>query len=319
MSGHEFRLEAQECLLEHGYELVEWVGSGTFAHVFVVAHVRYQELFCAKVIDLSIHSESQALLNTFASEVSALVKLSHPNIINMYDHWHVGCICYMILEYAEGGSLTTFVAERGYLSGQTLAHFIHQIVSALAYCHSNGICHRDIKPDNILIDRHGRPKLCDFGFSCQAAERGPSVFCGSLPFMSPEMLTEPVTDPFAADVWAAGVTIFFMATGRLPWASRIPEKLINEVARGAVVIPPEVPERIAYMLRKVFEPDPAKRPNISYMENSSPAKKLVSAGSLSALPLLARGRVKTMGSGASATFARVLHSLNGDPPSAVGE
>jgi serine/threonine protein kinase len=98
--------------------------------------------------------------------------------------------------------------------------------------------HREVKPENVLIDRHGRPKPCDFGFVFPSDAS--HIVYGSLPFMAPELLnsTEPA-DPFAVDVWALGITFYFMAVGRLSWNAEKPQELMLEVARRIFKIPQE--------------------------------------------------------------------------------
>jgi serine/threonine protein kinase len=216
------------------------------------------------VADLTLQRQ-RGLINTGEVELSSLVRLKHPNIINIFDSWEVEHFSYLILEFADGGSLSSLVRHRQRLSGPTLNSFCAQLSSAVAYCHSQGICHRDIKPDNILIDRHGRPKLCDFGFAFKSGVT--DIVCGSLPFMAPELLNSTApTDPFAADVWALGITFYFMAVGRLPWANENPQALMPEVARGAVRIPPELPEHFRATIAKMVRLDTSKRPTMAQVE-----------------------------------------------------
>jgi serine/threonine protein kinase len=120
-SPREFGLQAIfDSLEEHGYIFVSRIGSGNFAQVFTVRHVRYDEIFCAKVIDMCARQGPKCKWNTFTLEVKSLVDLSHINIINVFDQWELDNFCCLILEYAEGGSLTDYVSVRQKLTGSQL-------------------------------------------------------------------------------------------------------------------------------------------------------------------------------------------------------
>jgi serine/threonine protein kinase len=260
----DFPVHVCTSLSEHGYQPLRFIGAGAFSHVFLVRHLRYQQVFCVKVVDLT-RQRHRNLVNIGQVELSSLVQLTHPNIIIVFDSWEAESFRYLILEFAEGGSLSTLVRRRQRLAGPILNSLCSQLASAVAYCHSQDICHRDIKPDNVLIDRHGRPKLCDFGFAFQSSAG--TFVCGSLPFMAPELLnsTKPA-DPLAADVWALGMTFYFMAVGKLPWTTDKPKALMPEVARGAVKIPADLPEHFRATLSKMLRPDASKRPTMAQVE-----------------------------------------------------
>lgn len=123
----------------------------------------------------------------------------------------------IIMEYCSNGSLADTIGKSGPLDESRFRGVAHQIISALEFCHSNNIAHRDIKTSNILLDERNRLKLCDFGISEISDNDCTTRHDGSLPFAAPEMLGMIPYDPKKADIWALGITFYMILTGKLPW------------------------------------------------------------------------------------------------------
>ena len=197
-------------LEEHQYSYIKVIGKGGFGSVHLVSSNKYIRNFVAKVVLRKSQNEVQS------NEIVSLMSLIHPHIISMYEYFYDETFLYMILEYCPGGSLSTYVKEYGKIKPPQLYQIAAQIISAVKECHSHNIAHRDIKPSNILIDANGRVKLSDFGLSVQNYDNG-NDFCGSTPFMAPEIFKKMPYDPKKADVWAIGITLYYIGTGRTPW------------------------------------------------------------------------------------------------------
>lgn len=158
------------------------------------------------------------------------------------------------MQYAENGSILDLIHKEKRLSEARACHFIRQIIAGLEYCHSQGVCHRDIKCENILLDENDVVKLIDFGFAKSYKTNGKSLendidlaasahthhskkksedplvsetYCGSYAYASPEILKGIPYDPFKSDVWAMGCVLYAMVFGRLPFDDRDPTKLIK--------------------------------------------------------------------------------------------
>lgn len=158
------------------------------------------------------------------------------------------------MQYAENGSILDLIHKEKRLSEARACHFIRQVIAGLEYCHSQGVCHRDIKCENILLDENNVVKLIDFGFAKSykangkeqevdvAAVSSPThthrlkrakdplmseTYCGSYAYASPEILKGIPYDPFQSDVWATGCVLYAMVFGRLPFDDRDPTKLIK--------------------------------------------------------------------------------------------
>jgi serine/threonine protein kinase len=136
--------------------------------------------------------------------------------------------------------------------------FCAQIAAGLAYCHSQGISHGDIKPQNILIDAYRRCKLVDFGLSQHFETKNTStMFLGSLLFMAPEVILKQAFDPFIADVWSLGITFYWMAVGASPWPDC--QTIMKTVQCGLPPMPTSLPIQFRNLLKAMVECDPTQR------------------------------------------------------------
>ena len=130
------------------------------------------------------------------------------------------CDRYLVLEYVEGGELFNHILDHGRLSEPEAVRIFRQIIAALSYCHSFHICHRDLKPENILLDREGNVKLVDFGMAAlQPAHQWLQTSCGSPHYACPEVIQQIPYRGDLADVWSAGVVLYAMLSGGLPFSS----------------------------------------------------------------------------------------------------
>jgi serine/threonine protein kinase len=251
--------EIHATLGEHGYSLGQYIGKGHFASVYTLTSPRYpSEIFCVKVI--SLHTDSAESCEAVdQAEFTALMSLSHPNIVSIYGHFASPNYCYLVLEYCEGGSLTEVIAAKGPFTGTSLFHMSRQILLAMLYLHSHQFCHRDIKPENILMDKYGRPKLADFGFASNFLQNDQKI-CGSLPFQAPELIERrPGIDPIACDIWALGVTFYKLMFGHLPWTSRSSAGMSSEICAGSFGFPPKCSQSFSAVILAMVNTDPALR------------------------------------------------------------
>ncbi|OHT05090.1 CAMK family protein kinase [Tritrichomonas foetus] len=253
----------KEAMEKHDYIMEKKIGSGGFSVVYLAESVKYHQKFVVKVTPHDCDSETDA-------EISLLMKLSHPNIIQIYEYFFECDFMYIVLEYCPGGSLQSYVKKNGPLPTHLLYPTIAQIISALHCCHSHNIAHRDIKPANILIDKHGRPKLADFGLSCECTNHGCShknEFAGSRPFMSPELILKRRHDPFKSDIWALGVTIYYMLVGETPWPpSDKQSEFETAILMGMITFTNlNVDFELVKLIKKMIEVNENKRATIEYL------------------------------------------------------
>jgi serine/threonine protein kinase len=217
------------------------------------------------------------------------MNLQHPNIISLYDHFFLDSYEYMILEYCRNGCLTDEIdATDG--KGLTLERFTHvamQLLSAIEYCHARGIAHRDIKPPNILIDEHRRPKVADFGVSC-AGGTETDAEAGTWAFLAPEVLLKQKTDRTKADIWALGVTFAYMIDTFLPWP-QVPGRMFDAIVHGSFVITRSIPGQLSDLFKGMFTVRPEARPSAAELRKH-PFFALLGDGKLTGAGVRMAGR-----------------------------
>lgn len=194
-------------------------------------------------------------------EAHIMMLLRHPHIVQLKNLVAVGPYFYILMDYVNGGQLLHYIVKRKKLSEHRSRHFSRQIVSALDYMHRNSIVHRDLKIENILIDKAGKNiKIIDFGLSnLFCPERRLTTYCGSLYFAAPELLrATPYRGP-EIDVWSLGVVIYVMVTGSVPFDDKSMPGLHDKIKRGRVAYPAHLSPECKDLLSQIFVTDPTKR------------------------------------------------------------
>lgn len=236
-------------LSDHGYELITPIGSGSFSSVFLCQCVKYNHLFAVKRVSKEEFVDH---------EVDALISLIHPNIVKLYLTFSNDNFQYLVMEYCKNGT----IKEMNKLEKNKFIFYAKQLLEVLHYCHSQKIAHRDIKPENIFLDEYDRAKLGDFGLACKFKNQELSNSkCGSLMFAAPEILSTSEFDPFKADIWALGITFYYMATGHYPFSDQHIDTLRDSILSGQVFFTDEdVNPKIQYLIKKMTSKDPMFRP-----------------------------------------------------------
>ncbi|KAG1447425.1 hypothetical protein G6F56_009266 [Rhizopus delemar] len=194
-------------------------------------------------------------------EAHMMMLLKHPNIVGLKDLVIQGPYFYILMDYVSGGQLLHYIVKRQRLSDRRTRLFSRQIVSALDYLHRNSIVHRDLKIENIMIDKSGRQiKIIDFGLSnLFCPERLLTTYCGSLYFAAPELLkANPYSGP-EVDIWSLGVVIYVMATGSVPFDDKSMPGLHEKIKKGHVDYPSHLSEDCKHLLSSIFTTDPVQR------------------------------------------------------------
>ena len=243
----------KEVFYRNGFKYVDLIGEGSFATVYLCHCLKYNNLFAIK----------RVLKHKLADqEINSLVSLIHPYILKLYSTFSDENHHYLVLEYCHNGTLK----QKCNLDYSKFVFYAKQILEVLDYCHSQNIAHRDIKPDNIFIDQYNHIKLGDFGLSDHfQAEKSTNQKCGSLIFCSPEMFEMTHYDPFKADIWALGITFFYMVTGRYPYPTCTNEELrllisTSQINFSRYNIDPSIQSLIMKMTSKnvLFRPSASK-------------------------------------------------------------
>jgi eukaryotic-like serine/threonine-protein kinase len=222
-----------------GYTIDSFLGKGGMAWVFRATHnTLYRP--CAIKILAPRPGSGEDMVDLFLTEARAAASLVHPHIVTVHNIGQSGALHYIELEYVPGQTLQQLVQAAGKLDAYSATDLLSQACSALAEAHRCGVVHRDFKPSNILVHRNGQAKLADFGLAKRVTRGGSSgdSLAGTPYFMAPELFrTRPASK--ASDVYAVGVSYYYLLTGEFPYVERNVARLAEKHANSPVPDPRE--------------------------------------------------------------------------------
>nr|CAI5832664.1 unnamed protein product [Callosobruchus analis] len=240
------------------YELDKTIGKGNFAVVKLATHIVTRTKVAIKIIDKTVLDEEN--LTKIFRETAILKKLRHPHITRLYQLMETNQTIYMVTEYASKGEIFDYLVAKGRMSEPEAKRIFSQIVSAVSYCHTQGVVHRDLKAENLLLDHNLNIKLADFGFSNQFTEGCLlSTFCGSPPYAAPELFQGLKYDGPKADIWSLGVVLYVLVCGSLPFDGSTLHALKNVVIEGKFRIPYFMSQDCEHLIRHMLVVDPDRR------------------------------------------------------------
>lgn len=249
------------------YQLLEKIGEGGMALVYKARDLRTGHDVAVKFLKPEYH-DNPDFVAFFQREATAASKMSHHNIVNLLDVGDDEKGLYIVIEYVNGKTLKDIIKERGRMTEEVAGQIVIRILSALQHAHGAHIIHRDIKPQNILVDQNGYIKVSDFGIARMMdapgemwEERRDTVM-GSVHYFSPEQ-ARGETATTASDLYSVGVVFYEMLTGRVPFegdkAEEIATKHIKEAPRGVRELTPDVSPAIEKVVMKALEKQPQNR------------------------------------------------------------
>ena len=262
------------------YKIDKLIGEGSFSNVYSGSILNSSQLCCIKKIFKS-KIVTNGGINQIQHEIDILSSLNHPNIVKFYDFDEDDDHFYLVMELCNGITLLKLINHRKGLDEFTTKTIFFQLISTLEFLHSNGISHRDIKPENIIVDRKLNIKLIDFGFSTiSPTSTLLNTFCGSIFYISPECLLKKPYQGDSSDVWASGVVLFAMITGKIPWEDSTISGLCSQIINCNYTIPYDINKNIFDIITKILIIDPKLRPSckqilsLSYFNNISYSKSI---------------------------------------------
>jgi serine/threonine protein kinase len=260
-------------LLDHPrYRIVRLLGVGGMGEVYQAEHRLMERPVALKVISPQL-TRNPLVVERFRLEVRAAARLSHPNIVTAHDAEQAGDLHFLVMEYVEGISLARLVEKRGPLPVIQACHCVRQAALGLAHAHEQGMVHRDVKPQNLMLTRKGQVKILDFGLARLAEEAGPQTGKGHLTmlgtvlgtpdYIAPEQVKDSRTVDVRADIYSLGCTLYFLLTGRVPFPSgSAVEKALAHCdmqPRSLTELRDSIPPELTVIVEQMMAKDPSQR------------------------------------------------------------
>lgn len=246
------------------YKIQSLIGTGGMAAVYLATDLILDRLVAIKVLRLDFRQNDDAM-RRFRREALSATQLTHPNIVGVYDVGQSQEMNYIVMEYVEGTDLKDYVRQRGALHPIEAVRIMMQIVSAIAAAHQNRIIHRDIKPQNILIDREGNVKITDFGIAVALSDTSltqTNTLLGSVHYLSPEQARGGMAT-IQTDIYALGIVLYELLTGRVPFdgesAVSIALKHFQEPLPSVMNPSVMIPQSLENIVLKATAKDPMNR------------------------------------------------------------
>eukprot|EP00743_Colponemidia_sp_Colp-15_P006575 GILK01007084.1.p1 GENE.GILK01007084.1~~GILK01007084.1.p1 ORF type:complete len:814 (-),score=186.20 GILK01007084.1:185-2626(-) len=256
------RLSAPPASTTDFYTFGKLLGKGAFGKVNQGTQKLTGETVAIKMIDKSAIRDGMAK-RRIMQEVTILKRLVHPNLIRLYEVIESSKHIILVMEYAGGGDLLTYVRSRGKLQEAESKRIFKQLVRGVEYCHSRSVIHRDIKLENVLLDEFGDVKLADFGVSavCKVGKKL-LEHCGTPSYIAPEIILDRGYEGLPVDVWSMGVVLFAMMCGHVPFKGENMIDLQRKIVKGKFVMPEHLSADAKDLFPRLLNVDPAKRISI---------------------------------------------------------
>lgn len=265
-SGQDARIAALEQALKYKYKIIKKIGAGGFAEVYLGEHAQLGRQVAIKMLLHSFAGEDD-MIERFRREAKAAAKLSHPNIIDIYDVGESDGIYFIVMKYIDGETLAKKTRREKNINPNEAISIIKQLAQALAYAHERNIIHRDLKPANVMLDEYAKPILMDFGIARATAQfegnlTKTGTLMGTPHYLPPEQpLGKPVDG--RSDIYSLGILFYEMLAGRPPFHDESSVSLIfkhiNEPPPPLIQKVPELVPELCEVVHKMIEKLPENR------------------------------------------------------------
>lgn len=242
------------------------IGEGAYGKVYQVEDKQTKKIYAMKVLKKA-HLLKQRAIGCTITEKDILTKIRHPLIIKLYCTFQSSERVGFVMEYINGGQLFYHMRKESLFTEDMARFYAAEIILALEHLHQGHIIHRDLKPENILITARGHVCLTDFGLAKEQvqSDEGASTFCGTLEYMSPEMIKGAKYGK-PADFWSVGILIYDMLYGQPPFQSSNRKKLQDMILKKKVLLPSYWQKDTHSIVKDLTNRDPKKRPKIDQIK-----------------------------------------------------
>ncbi len=251
-------------IIAHQYEILDRIGEGGMSTVFTARRLPDGQTVALKILREQYATDVE-FVERFQREAKAVSELNHPHMVRVYDSGIDGDVHYIAMEYVQGENLKELLRARGRLEPEEATGIVAQVCEALEFAHGHGIVHRDIKPQNIMLTREGQVKVTDFGIARAASAATitqAGTVLGSVQYLSPEQARGAIVGR-AADIYALGVVLYEMVTGRLPFDGDTPVaiaiKHIHQMPPRPRALVPILPARLEGIILHAIAKSPYDR------------------------------------------------------------
>ena len=242
------------------YKIGAELGSGAFGKVVIGKSILTNQTVAIKILDKFILSQTPEDYELVHQELSILKIVKHKYIAQLYEILETSQFIFIVIEYCEGKDLMDYILTKSKLSEKESLKFFQQLINTLLYLHSQNIAHRDIKIDNMLLDKEKNLKLVDFGLSTKYSDDELlNQPCGTVVYAAPEVLDGKEYHGMLADVWSSGIVLFGMISGFLPFCDNDDEINKKNVLKGKIDIPEFFPPLVKDLLKHMLDINPITR------------------------------------------------------------
>lgn len=259
------------------YQLGRPLGRGSFAKVYQATSLVDGSLVAIKIIDKT-RPITTAMEPQITREVAVMKRLqSHPNILKIHEVMATKTRIFLVMELASGGELFSRVRRQGRLTEGAARRYFQQLVEALRFCHENGVAHRDIKPQNLLLDRSGVLKVSDFGLSALPEQLRKDgllhTSCGTPSYTAPEVVSRRGYGGPMADAWSCGVVLFVLLAGYIPFDDSNLVALYKKINARDYHFPEWISKSAKSLIHRLLDPNPRTRMSLEAVAETAWFKK----------------------------------------------
>ncbi|CAK59336.1 unnamed protein product (macronuclear) [Paramecium tetraurelia] len=256
-------MNKQQSIGQYTFDQGKTLGEGTFGKVKLATHQITQEKVAIKILEKSKIVDASDI-ERVTREIQILKQIRHPNLVQLYEIIETQKQLFLVMEYVNGGELFDYIVQNQRLRDAEAAKLFGQLIQGIEYMHKLRIVHRDLKPENLMLENKQRVKIIDFGLSnLYANDELLKTACGSPCYAAPEMIAGKKYNGLNSDIWSAGVILFAMLAGHLPFEEANTNLLYKKILAGEYKCPNTISLPAKNLIAGILQTDPLKRYTIT--------------------------------------------------------